>query len=79
MKTLGILFIAALVGALGIWDLYAIWTGFRGGELWPFGWSLSGGLWHGLLCALLGLPLMWMLIWGLVAGCMAAWGTVRHR
>lgn len=67
------------MGLLGVWDLYAIWIGFRGGELWPFGWNLPGGLWQGLLFTLVGLPLTWMLVWVLVVLGLAAWSVLRRR
>jgi len=52
---------------LGAWDCYALWLGFAGGSLWPFGWELPGGFWHGLLFAFLGLPVLWGLVWAPLA------------
>lgn len=79
MRALGVLLIVALAGLLGAWDLYAMWIGFTGGVLWPFGWELPGGLWGGLLFGFLGLPALWALGWIVLALGLAGLGAGRRR
>ncbi len=79
MRAIGLLLLATLFGALGVWDFYAIWTGFAGGRLWPFGWELPGGLWHGLLFTMFGLPALWLLGWLLLALLLTALQLGRKR